>query len=253
MSAPTMHSNELAALAGVTVRTLRHYHQIGLLPEPARSSNGYRRYSVRDLATVLRILSFTELGVPLSEVRRVVDDPSATAELLDGIDRQAADEIDRLTARRKTIALLRREDAAPDLPAALIPYAALLRPRAGASDHERIWEREQLALIRHLSEDAGLAWLVRAYESFATSPARYLTLTDEFSALADDASSARIEQLADEVVALVGEAFSLDEAPSFRGEAASLLLAHQDGHYNDAQRRVIALVVDRVESTEPPA
>ncbi|MEV4016841.1 MerR family DNA-binding transcriptional regulator [Nonomuraea angiospora] len=37
-----MLSSELAELAGVTVRTLRHYHQIGLLPEPRRASGGYR-------------------------------------------------------------------------------------------------------------------------------------------------------------------------------------------------------------------
>ena len=44
-----MRSGELAALAGVTVRTLRHYHQIGLLPEPERGGNGYRDYDVHDL------------------------------------------------------------------------------------------------------------------------------------------------------------------------------------------------------------
>ena len=35
-----MLSSELAELAGVTVRTLRHYHQIGLLPEPPRTAGG---------------------------------------------------------------------------------------------------------------------------------------------------------------------------------------------------------------------
>jgi hypothetical protein len=35
---------QLAAYAGVTVRAVRHYHQIGLLPEPERDASGYRRY-----------------------------------------------------------------------------------------------------------------------------------------------------------------------------------------------------------------
>lgn len=39
-----MRSNELAKLAGVTVRTLRHYHAIGLMAEPSRAENGYREY-----------------------------------------------------------------------------------------------------------------------------------------------------------------------------------------------------------------
>ncbi|EED6225780.1 MerR family DNA-binding transcriptional regulator, partial [Salmonella enterica subsp. enterica serovar Haifa] len=49
-----MHSNELARLAGVTVRALRHYHQVGILAEPERRSNGYREYDVHDLIRVLR-------------------------------------------------------------------------------------------------------------------------------------------------------------------------------------------------------
>lgn len=40
-----MRSGELAELAGVSVRTLRHYHRIGLLPEPPRTSAGYRTYA----------------------------------------------------------------------------------------------------------------------------------------------------------------------------------------------------------------
>ncbi|WP_270479843.1 MerR family DNA-binding transcriptional regulator [Collinsella tanakaei] len=50
-----MKSNELAKLAGVTVRTLRHYHAIGLLDEPPRQANGYRDYRPEDLLRVLRI------------------------------------------------------------------------------------------------------------------------------------------------------------------------------------------------------
>ena len=50
-----MKSSEIAKLAGVSVRTLRHYHAIGLLPEPPRGENGYRDYSAGDLARLLRI------------------------------------------------------------------------------------------------------------------------------------------------------------------------------------------------------
>lgn len=63
-----MHSNEVAKLAGVTVRTLRHYHSIGLLPEPPRSANGYREYGALDLARLLRIKRLAGLGFPLSRI-----------------------------------------------------------------------------------------------------------------------------------------------------------------------------------------
>jgi len=49
-----MRIGELAGLAGVSTRTVRHYHRIGLLPEPRRRENGYRSYELRDLVLLLR-------------------------------------------------------------------------------------------------------------------------------------------------------------------------------------------------------
>ena len=59
-----MRSNEVAKLAGVTVRTLRHYHQLGLLSEPPRRANGYRDYSPADVARVLRIKPWPAWAFP---------------------------------------------------------------------------------------------------------------------------------------------------------------------------------------------
>src|SRR5688500_19694620 len=98
-----MLSGELAELAGVTVRTLRHYHQIGVLPEPPRSAGGYRHYDVRHVVRLLRITRMTALGVPLAALPEVLDDPQATGRLLDELDQQAVAEIDRLTGRRASI------------------------------------------------------------------------------------------------------------------------------------------------------
>lgn len=111
-----MLSSEIADLAGVTVRTVRHYHQMGLLPEPPRSSAGYRRYDISHLVQLLRIKRLTTLGVPLAELPTVLDGPSAAEDLLEELDLQAAAEIDRLEARRARIAELRRSGAPLDLP-----------------------------------------------------------------------------------------------------------------------------------------
>ncbi len=43
-----MRIGELAGLVGISTRAIRHYHHVGLLPEPARKANGYREYSLRD-------------------------------------------------------------------------------------------------------------------------------------------------------------------------------------------------------------
>ena len=109
-----MRTSDLAALAGVTIRTLRHYHQIGLLEEPARSADDHHEYDVRHLARLLRIVRLTELGVPLAELPEVLDDPDVGADLLDRLDEEAAAGIRRLTSRRVVIAVLRQHGVRPD-------------------------------------------------------------------------------------------------------------------------------------------
>ncbi|MGY2061630.1 MerR family DNA-binding transcriptional regulator, partial [Nocardia gipuzkoensis] len=46
---------QLATAAGVTVRTVRHYHHVGLLPEPERDASGYRRYGAQAAVDLIRI------------------------------------------------------------------------------------------------------------------------------------------------------------------------------------------------------
>ena len=72
-TAHTVH--QLASLAGVSVRTLHHYDQIGLLTPSARSAAGYRLYGTEDLMRLQQILLFKELDLPLAEIRRILDDP----------------------------------------------------------------------------------------------------------------------------------------------------------------------------------
>ncbi|MBV9384521.1 MAG: MerR family transcriptional regulator, partial [Streptosporangiaceae bacterium] len=63
-----MPIGELARLAGVSTRAIPHYHQIPLLPEPARTANGYREYSLRDAVELARVRRLAELGLSLAEV-----------------------------------------------------------------------------------------------------------------------------------------------------------------------------------------
>ena len=65
---------QVAAFAHVTVRTLHHYDEIGLLVPGDRSAAGYRRYSGDDLARLQRILFYRELGFGLDEITKILDD-----------------------------------------------------------------------------------------------------------------------------------------------------------------------------------
>jgi DNA-binding transcriptional MerR regulator len=66
---------EVAAMAGVSVRTLHHYDQIGLLKPESVSDAGYRLYSDRDLARLQQILFFKELGFSLRQTKAIIDNP----------------------------------------------------------------------------------------------------------------------------------------------------------------------------------
>lgn len=67
---------QVAALAGITVRTLHHYDQIGLLVPSARSDAEYRLYSEVDITRLREILTWRRLDVPLAQIARLIDDPA---------------------------------------------------------------------------------------------------------------------------------------------------------------------------------
>ncbi len=69
----------VAELAGVTVRTLHHYDEIGLLSPSERTSTGYRRYDDADLERLQQILYYRELEFSLEEIAMILDDPQADA------------------------------------------------------------------------------------------------------------------------------------------------------------------------------
>jgi DNA-binding transcriptional MerR regulator len=67
--------SEVAQLAGVSVRTLHYYDEIGLLKPAAVSPSGYRLYSDADLERLQQILFFKELGFQLSAIQDILDHP----------------------------------------------------------------------------------------------------------------------------------------------------------------------------------
>lgn len=64
---------QLAAISGITVRTLHHYDEIGLLKPAHIGANGYRYYGRAEMLRLQRILFHRELGVPLGEIAGLLD------------------------------------------------------------------------------------------------------------------------------------------------------------------------------------
>src|ERR671926_188624 len=117
----------LASYAGVTIRAVRHYHQIGLLPEPERDQSGYRTYNAAAVVRLIRIRTLADAGVPLARVQGLLD--AGTEEFADGvqeIDRKLRAEIRRLQDTRKRLARLAGGEHLA-LPQSVVDYLDRLR------------------------------------------------------------------------------------------------------------------------------
>lgn len=211
-----MRSNEVAKLAGVSVRTLRHYHSLGLLPEPPRSDNGYRDYTAADVARVLRIKRLASLGFPLARIGSVLEEMDApkadpntgstttgTApspmSALEELDCELALEIERLQEQRRTIAALRAENLDPDLP---VRFSRVLRMLPGVDTLADASPADRTALIvaGHLYDDDELGELERVVECIASENlVQALEQLDErLGALAPDAPETERATLVEE-------------------------------------------------------
>ena len=104
-------------LAGTSVKTVRYYHQLGLLDEPERLTNGYKQYEVRHLVRLLQITRLTDLGVPLTQIESIgssVDDPAGA---LCAIDAELAATIEWLQRIRAELAVILENRTSASLPA----------------------------------------------------------------------------------------------------------------------------------------
>ncbi|MGB3887543.1 MerR family transcriptional regulator [Gordonia sp. (in: high G+C Gram-positive bacteria)] len=119
--------SQVASYAGVTVAAVRHYHRVGLLPEPPRDASGYRRYDAAAVVRLIRIHVLASAGVPLAQVESMLDaDQASFTTAIKAIDRQLDGEIQRLQATRTRLAKLAAGDHLA-LPQCVVDYLARLR------------------------------------------------------------------------------------------------------------------------------
>ncbi|MFJ1867034.1 MerR family transcriptional regulator [Streptomyces sp. NPDC088097] len=247
-----MRIGEIAALVGVTTRAIRHYHHVGLLPEPERRPNGYRAYTVRDAVLTARVRRLTELGLGLDEVRDVLADDAGRelAEVLRELDDDLARQEADLAERRRRLALLLAdapgagdgtygEPVSPALAALLARAPATASPSAAK-------DREHLLLLD--ATGAAGQEVYAALAPVAADPA-VLALYERLDELADaPADDPRVGPLADALVAAVpAEVFAAfptggTTVPGF----ADALLADFPPAQAEVVRRVMKAFAGRV-------
>jgi DNA-binding transcriptional MerR regulator len=172
-------TRQLAELAGTTVKTVRYYHDVGLLDLPERAGNGYKQYQVPHLLRLLQIRRLSDLGLPLAQIAalgRADEEPADAIRLLDA---ELAATIERLQRVRAELAVILDHRAAVDVPEGFADVAAGLSEtdRSMLLIYSRILDGRAMAEMRELVQrrDDG---------------------DDEFDALPADADEATIEALA---------------------------------------------------------
>ncbi|MBU2663997.1 MerR family transcriptional regulator [Actinoplanes bogorensis] len=128
-------TREVADLAGTSLRTVRHYHEVGLLDEPDRRTNGYKQYTVAHLVRLLRIKRLTALGFSLSQIAAMDDDDHQPVEAMQALDAELAETIERLQRAREELALLMRKAVPDGVP---VEFAEAANPDMSEADRSFI-------------------------------------------------------------------------------------------------------------------
>ncbi|TQM71705.1 DNA-binding transcriptional MerR regulator [Actinomadura hallensis] len=236
-----MRIGELAEMVGVSTRTVRHYHHLGLLPEPRRLANGYREYRLKDAVVLARVRRLVELGLSLDEVRDVLADERGgeLRDVLVELDADLARQQEAIAERRARLAVLLAEaELRPD--SAVSPeMAEILRGLPAESRLAEI-DREMLALVDATVEPGRRDEFLSMVASLM-DVARDIGVHTRMDALAAaDADDPRVAEIAEEIAGRVPD------------EVAALMVEQGvEGEWLDemsaAQREVFRLLVRRLE------
>ncbi|MGJ9424134.1 MerR family transcriptional regulator [Aeromicrobium sp. CF3.5] len=125
-------TREVAKLAGTSLRTVRHYHDVGLLDVPERGTNGYKHYTAPHLVRLLQIRRLTELGFSLSQIAEMGGE-DRPHDALRALDAELAATVERLQRVRLELAAIMHDGRLPsDLPAHVVPPR--VNPHLSAAD-----------------------------------------------------------------------------------------------------------------------
>ncbi|WP_331723881.1 MerR family transcriptional regulator (plasmid) [Streptomyces coelicoflavus] len=98
---------DAAAFVGTTPRAIRHYHQIGLLPEPERGGDGRRRYGYDDMIRLLWIRKMSEAGISLDDMRAAFDEARDVEDVLGRLEESLAAQEADIRRQRAAVQRLR--------------------------------------------------------------------------------------------------------------------------------------------------
>jgi DNA-binding transcriptional MerR regulator len=151
--------NQLAQLAGISVRALHHYDEIGLLKPAFTGDNRYRYYGEAELLRLQQILIHRELDIPLAEIGAILDAPGfdrleTLRRQRERLDEQARRYAGMVRTIDRTIARLQGDRAVKDADL----YAGVVSPEKQAEYHDWLVDKYGPEARRHIEEaKAGMA------------------------------------------------------------------------------------------------
>lgn len=124
----TWSTQVISELVGITVRTLRYYHQIGLLPEPERTTRGLV-YDETHLLTLLRIKRFSMMSLTLDEIADIIHTPASprARRILLDLDQALAGRVAEIESQRRVIEECLRDNTPVDVLPRFARHLAALR------------------------------------------------------------------------------------------------------------------------------
>ena len=160
-------TGELAALCGVTVRTVQYYDEKGLLPPSGLTEGGRRVYTDADAAKLRRIVLLKSLGLRLADIRDFLGSDASTTVLRDILEEQdkrlAAELEERAEARRRIAAMIDSLDRTGELPAETVPDMEEPMQKASMRESE-LWPFYKrliaIGIPVDIAEVATIAWWI---------------------------------------------------------------------------------------------
>jgi DNA-binding transcriptional MerR regulator len=240
---------QAAAFAGVTVKTVRHYHRLGLLDEPRRDTSGYRRYTSTDLLRLVQVRTLAGAGVPLAEIGALLDaDPERFTAALADVERRLTERIEELVGRRDTLHRLADGDRAllPDRACALLDRFTEL----GFPPDYTASQREGLVLARALAPEFFDDFLTQL-EHRLDDPEYVELAKRSWGALSWDPDDPRLDELASALAANLLTNRALMEAQADFFSAPDAITRYQliNNHRADETptlTRLTALIEERL-------
>ena len=197
-----LHIGEVAALVGVSPKTVRYYHEVGLLAEPDRTEAGYRLYTAQDLLRLQRIRRLRALGLSLERIKEILGKPDrehepALRHALQALAEELSAQILELEERRDRLQQLLAQDSVeqaqlPGEPAHPL-YLDAVKEHLGAyfshiSEDQWKWSEKIDAMLGSFNWPLGYReTLQKVVQHVAAQPDQYrqlLALEERFVALA---------------------------------------------------------------------